>query len=394
MPKADDAVPAVRQQRPIEPVHVEFSAQDVDAILDAFRALLVRGRISQGEHVLGFEKEFATYVGSRHAVAVSSGSMAIEAATAALLRGRARIPATARRGEVLVPANTNFATWMSVLRGGAVPRLVDIDPQTLSPSLETLQAGRRESTIGIVLVHMGGIISPQIDEMRRWCDAEGLWLVEDCAHAHGSFRDGRHAGRFGQAGAFSFFATKVITSGEGGMVVTDDEGIAEHARLFRNLGKPAAWTNHHVELGTNGRMVEFAAVIGRRQLARLDEFVSARREIAALYSSLLSDWGDLTLVLPDHPASWYKFVVVLPEGVDQGAAAAAMRAKGVEPSGFIYDVPLHRQPALLPYHGQESYPATDRYCARHFCLPIHTAMRREMVNTVVGAFRETLAELR
>jgi dTDP-4-amino-4,6-dideoxygalactose transaminase len=368
-PEAAAAVEAT-----ISPVHVEFSPSDIKDILAAIGGLLARGRVSQGENVDAFEQEFARYVGARHAVAVNSGSMAIEAATAALIRRWQSSTSSSARPEVLVQSNTNFATWISVLRGGGTPRLVDIDPATLSPSLEQLRAARAAAVRGVILVHMGGIISAEAEDIARWCVAENLWLIEDCAHAHGSWRSGRHAGTFGQAGAFSFFATKVITSGEGGMVVTDDEAVARHARLFRNLGKPNAWENRHVELGTNGRMTEFSAIVGRTQLARLEAFVQARRKVATIYDELLADNDAVSPVRPDHPISGYKYVVDVQPRFDREKIAAGMRSKGVALSGFIYETPLHRQPALLSYHGNESHPAAEAYCARHLCLPIHAAM--------------------
>ena len=368
--KLQEALAAPASER-IAPVHVEFDRADVEIAGIALRDLLERGYVSQGEHVEEFEAEFKAYVGSRHAVAVSSGSMAIEAGTAACL-GRSGSGREARR-TVLVPANTNFATWVSVKRGGGVPRLVDIDIATLSPSLTLIEAAAAPDVAGVILVHMGGIITPEIDAIVDWCSETGRFLLEDCAHAHGSARGGQHAGRFGAAGLFSFFATKVITSGEGGMLVTDDDEVAAYARKFRNLGKSEPWQNiHHIE-GTNGRMTEFSAIVGRRQLAHLDSFLAHRRALAYRYSERLGA-SALIPVLPDHPASWYKFVVLPPLGHPRDRYVDALRAGNASPSGFIYECPLHRQPALADAVPDVHAPVSEDYCYRHFCLPLHTAM--------------------
>jgi dTDP-4-amino-4,6-dideoxygalactose transaminase len=171
----------------ISPVHVDFSDEDIDAILAELRSLLAAGLVSQGRNVDLFEREFASYVGARYAVALNSGSMAIEAAVAGAGAFASPAPdSRPARGEVLVPANTNFATWVSVLRGGHQPRLADVDLLTMSPSVETLAARRTGRTVGVVLVHMGGVITPDIDAIAAWCARENVWLIEDCAHAHGS----------------------------------------------------------------------------------------------------------------------------------------------------------------------------------------------------------------
>lgn len=360
----------------IHPTHIHFSEKDRAYILREIDSKLTRGHLSQGENVAAFERAFAEYAGVLHAVALSSGSAAIEVA----MRLQNVVGKT-----VLVPANTNFATAVCPLRAGANIKLVDVDRATLSPSVMDLETAWTPDTVGVIIVHMGGIISPDITRIREWCDAKGIWLFEDCAHAHGSRLHGLHAGRFGFAGGFSFFATKVITSGEGGMLITDDSSLAEEVRLHRNLGKPALWENYHVRLGTNARMSEINALIGRVQLSHLDEFVAWREQVAFQYTQLLADSSALCPILPAGRSSWYKYVVLLPPEANRERVKEAMREKGVHMGGEIYERPLHQQPVLAQRFDGQSFPKAEDVCARHICLPIFYGMLPEEVEYVVHA---------
>ncbi len=375
----------MNQDQPLVPaVEIEIPQADREAIVAEVDRLLAEGRFSQGKNVLEFEKEFAGYVGTQHAVALSSGTMALELSFMAL---------GTDGHEVLVPANTNFATFIAAARTGADVRLVDVDPYTLSPTLSQVQAEVTDRTTAVVLVHMGGIIGPDTEKIADWCGRHDIALVEDCAHAHGSARGGLHAGRFGVAGAFSFFATKVMTSGEGGMVVTDDADLAQEIRLLRNLGKPEAWTSRHVRPGINGRMHEWAAVIGRRQLASLDDAVRARQRVAAEYWSRLAELPDVTPLVPDHPYSGYKVPVLLPPGVDRSAVKEALAARGVRAAGEVYEIPLHRQPVLRDRYGHQELPGSQDACSRQLCLPVYPSLDTPRVDRVVAALADALGEL-
>lgn len=369
----------------IQPIQIHFSESDQNYILEQIREKLARGHLSQAEHVAAFEQDFAAYTGAHFAVALSSGSAAIEIAMRLKnVQGKT----------VLVPANANFATVVCPIRAGAKIQMVDIDLATLSPSVADLEAALTPDTVGVIIVHMGGIISPELPQIRTWCEARGLWLFEDCAHAHGSRLQEMHAGRFGFAGGFSFFATKVITCGEGGMLITDEEAVAEGARLHRNLGKPKLWENYHVELGTNARLSELNALIGRVQLGHLDEFVSWRENAATQYTQLIKERiPDVTPVLPRSRSSWYKYVVLLPPTINRQALKARMREQGVHLSGEIYELPLHKQPILTKEFCGVSLPKTEDYCSRHICLPIYYGISAEQVEYVVDKLGDSVRVL-
>lgn len=364
----------------IPPVRVAFSEQDRREIGNRLDEILSTGMLAQGKYVSEFEQQWAAYVGCKHAVAVTSASSAIEAMM--------RILAVKDR-EVLVPDNTFAATAMGVVLAGGRIRLVDVDRATFSVGLDGVQSRCTADTAGVIVVHIGGIVTPEIGAIRRWCDERGLWLLEDCAHAHGSEWRGKRAGTFGRAGAYSFFATKVMTTAEGGMIVTDDDTLAEEARLMRNHGKPEAWVSWHIREGSNWRMSEINAIIGLAQLRRLDEFIAWREGIAGFYLRELRSMPELTAVLPQDRSSWYKFIVLLPPGVERVALKRRMRERGVALSGEVYETPLHRQPIFAGAADGE-FRVADDVCQRHICLPLYHGMGTDEAKFVVDTLRESL----
>jgi dTDP-4-amino-4,6-dideoxygalactose transaminase len=344
---------------------IRLDAADRRSILEQIGQVLDSGRLSAGVHVEQFEDEMARYVGTQHAIAVSSGTMALELILLSLqVRGKG----------VIVPANTNFATFVAASRAGADVLLCDVDPQTLSPRPADLAAVATPETKAVLLVHMGGVISPDVAALGRWCADNDIALIEDAAHAHGSARNGTSAGSFGLAGAFSFFATKVMTTGEGGMVVTDDASLAAEVRLYRNLGKAEAWVSHHTRMGPNGRMSEIPAIVGRHQLARLDEYVDARRRIADGYAEALAGTNGLEMLRPGHPYSGYKAIAMLSAEADRERIKGLVAADGVQLAGEVYAEPLHHQPVLASEYGHLVFPGAEFACARQICLPIYPSL--------------------
>lgn len=363
----------------IPPVKIVFSPQDREEILTRIDRCLERGQVAQGDNVRAFEDAFARTVGTKHAVAVSSGGAALEVAM--------RLLGVAGH-EVLVPTNTFAATATAVLLAGGRVRLVDADARTFSVSLAALEAAVTPATVGVIVVHIGGIVTAEMAAIRAWCARNGLWLVEDAAHAHGSSLDGTPAGRFGRLAAYLFFATKVITSGEGGMLVTDEDELAARARGLRDYGKPDPWVSYHTDIASNWRMAEFCAAVGLVHLRRLEEFMAARQRLADIYTEALRDVPGLTPVLPAGPSSWYKYIVLLPTGISRDRVKAAMKEHGVSLAGGVYDTPLHRQPVFRALGGV--FPVADDICSRHICLPIYFGMTEEEARYVVEGIKSVL----
>lgn len=362
-------------------VEISYPAPFIEKVTAVWRGMLETGRLSQGAQVEGFEESFANYTGVRHAVAVASGSAALEIL----------LQATGPHPHAIVPANTNFATYMAATRTGSAVTLCDVDPVTLAPDLAMVEAavaacpGR--PTV-LLLVHMGGIISPAVREISEWCAANGVTLIEDCAHAHGAERDSRHAGRFGVAGAYSFFATKVLPIGEGGMIVTDDDALAAECALLRNMGKHKAFVSVHERLASNARMAELPATIGHWSVALMPELVGERRRVLRRYADTLAHTVDL--IVPDHPCSGYKALVNLDVGVDRQQVKEAMGRREIFLQSEIYELPLHRQPAISDRHFGESYPGAERSCARQLCLPIYPSLSDDAVDFVARSLLEVL----
>jgi len=370
---------------------IYFPPEDRAAILGQIDEILQSGQLTLGTYGRQFEERFAAKIGVKHAIAVSSGTSAIEIPLRAFgVEGK----------EVLVPTNTFFATPAAVLHAGGRVRFVDTDPTTLSVDVDHLRQLIAPETAGVIVVHIGGIITPRMDDIRALCDQHGCWLFEDAAHAQGSIGpsnghpDGRSAGTWGDAASFSFYPTKVMTSGEGGMIVTNDDRIAEEARIYRDQGKAGFLTNFHTRLGNNWRMSEIHAVIGLSQLGRLDEFIAHRNHIADIYDEGLPGMPDLTPIRP--PANGvscdYKYPVLLPAGVDRAAFKQRLREEhDVSCSGEVYDVPCHEQPVFAEWKSG-SLPHAEEICARQLCLPISATMTDDQARHVLTALAAVLSE--
>jgi dTDP-4-amino-4,6-dideoxygalactose transaminase len=287
---------------------------------------------------------------------------------------------------VIVPANTFYATAAAVLQAGGRPVFADVDAATFALSPATTAAALTPHTAAVVVVHIGGLITPQIDELRALCDERGIALVEDAAHAHGSTFDGRFAGSFGVAAAFSFYPTKVVTSGEGGMVLTSSEELAQEARIYRDQGKGAFSANHHVRLGSAWRMSELHAATGLVHVRRMGEYIARRRDVAARYDKALAGLDGLQPLAepPGCRSNVYKYIVLLPPGLDRAAFKSELAQRYVSVSGEVYDLPLHRQPVLADYAGPP-LPVSEELAARHICLPVHSDMTDNEVDEVLTA---------
>jgi dTDP-4-amino-4,6-dideoxygalactose transaminase len=376
----------------VPPARPTFPADDRAAIAKLVEESLATGSLTLGPNTERLEESFAARHLVPHAVAVSSGTAALEVAlrclgdpggTAAGLGGRT----------VIVPANTFFATAAAVVHAGGVPRLADIDPATFALSPATVEPLLDETCAGVVIVHIGGFVSPDTAAVGDLCRARGLWLLEDAAHAHGARFAGRAAGSIGDAGAFSFYPTKVITSGEGGMITTADEMVRDEARIYRDQGKAGFLGGDHVRMGYAWRMSELHAAVGLVQVARLDEFIAVRRRIARLYDEALPALPGITPVLAPEGSepNYYKYLAVLDEGIDRAALKKRLREEyAVGMSGEVYARPLHRETVFAGL-ASGSMPVSEDLCARHVCLPIHNDMADSEAEQVIAGLAAVLA---
>jgi perosamine synthetase len=358
-----------------------FPEDDRREILAAIDEILVSGQLTLGRHGRAFEEDFAKLVGVKHAVAVNSGTSSLEIILRTL---------DVANRDVIVPTNTFVATAAAVLHAGGRVRFADVDPATLCLDTRRLEAALTPATAGVVVVHVGGMVAPDIEAMRALCRARGLWLVEDAAHAQGATHAGRQAGSFGTAASFSFYPTKVMTSGEGGMIVTDDDRIAEEALVYRDQGKAGFHANVHTRLGYNWRMSELHAVLGLSQLRRLPEFIEARQAIAAVYDRALANSDVCAPLVPPagSVSNYYKYVVFLRRPIDRPGLKKLLRERyGVPLTGEVYELPCHKQPVFESL-GVGTLPDAEAACASHVCLPMSPRMTTEEAAYVAGAVRE------
>lgn len=361
-----------------------FPPDDVDYIASEIRSLLeAREFLTLGKYGEQFEREFARYHGLPWAVATNSGTGALEIIL--------HVVGVAGK-EVIVPTNTFAATAFAVIRAGARPVFADILPDlTLDPADVAQRITNR--TGAVITVHIGGLLSPATAELVSECAQRNIPLVEDAAHAHGSTLGGKAAGTFGVAAAFSFFSTKVMTTGEGGMILTSDERIYREAQVLRDQAKVLGG-NYHETIGYNWRMPEVQAIMGLAQLRRLGEFVERRRQIAAIYDRALADVPGLDL-LPVPPLcgpNYYKYVAFLRDVAPDELMVRLKQDHQVSLGGFVYELPLHAQPAFRSFYGGP-LPRADDLCRRHICPPIYPDLADEQAEFVAEAIRAELAQM-
>lgn len=337
--------------------------EDRLAILEEIDGILKSGQFTQGPHVRAFEASCAGMAGTVHAIAVNSGGTALEL----LLEG-----IDVAGGDVVVPTETFIATANAVVRAGATPVFADVDPNTLSLTAADVAARLTSRTKAVILVHMFGLMSPEIPALRSLCAERGIPLLEDAAHAHGASFGGLRAGGLGLAGCFSFYATKVLTTGEGGVITTDDDNLANRLRSLRDHGRGCDGAFDMA--GNNFRLPEIAAVIGLSQQRRLSENIAHRRGVAASYRRALGGVKGLTLVdpVPEDGHVYWRYAALLDEGIDRLDVQRRMAARFGVRITWMYEPLCHHQPfyAARP-EGHVVLPGAESACGRQINLPTH-----------------------
>ncbi|MGA3290243.1 MAG: DegT/DnrJ/EryC1/StrS family aminotransferase [Candidatus Bathyarchaeia archaeon] len=355
-----------------------FDEESIRKILSDMESTLRSGVLTNGLHIKEFERKFAEYVQTEYAVAVNSGTSDLEIALRYF---------GVKNSEVIVPTNTFVATANAVLFAGGKPVFVDMREDTLCVDPVDVERRLSSKTVGVIVVHVAGLVCPQIQELSRLCKDHGLFLIEDCAHAHGAMFDGVKAGALGDAGCFSFYPTKIMTTGEGGMITTDNSGLAEAARMMRNHGQNSQ--SLMVTLGYNWRMGEINAILGEHQLENLEFFVNRRNELAQVYNEcLLSVEGVSPITKPSGVRhGYYKYTVKLDKGINVEKVSKMLKAEYNIETGHLYYPPIH----LHPYYrenfgtGEGTLPIAEDVLPRVLCLPLHVAIAEESVPYITRA---------
>lgn len=341
---------------------------------------------SEGPQVREFENKFSATIGVKHGVAVASGTAALDIAYEALCIGPG--------DEVILPSFTIVSCLNQVLRSGATPVFVDALPDTWNLNPGAVEEAITDRTKAIVVVHVYGLPA-DVDLITTLAANRGIPLIEDSAEAHGQHLDGSPLGSFGTLSTFSFYSNKLITTGEGGMILCDDDHLATKARQLRNLSFNPEKRFVHTAIGWNYRLTAMQAALGLSQLSRMDDLLAHKKEIGHHYQELLRGLEELTLPLSEYRGSdnvYWVFGVVLKPDSPRSAqnVMEALHQRGIGTRPFFF--PLHRQP-VLEHFGialQKSLPVSEWLGKQGFYLPNGADSTAEKREYVAEQLREVL----
>ena len=336
---------------------------------------------SAGSYVTRFEEKFSAACGTRYAVACSSGTAALHLALAAIEIGK--------EDEVIIPAFTMISTALAVTYTGARAVLVDAEPRTWNMDCDLIEEKMTKKTKAIMPVHTYGnpAIMNRILEIAR---KHKVCVIEDAAEAHGAEYKGKKVGSIGDIGCFSFYANKIITTGEGGILVTNNEQVAKTSRKLRDMYFSDERHFYHRRIGFNYRMTNLQAAVGLAQTERFDEFVKTRRENAMLYASLLKSIVGLSL-MPETPSAksvyWmYSILVEDDFPLTRDQLRKQLADNGIETRSFF--VPMHLQPVYLNIYKGEKYPVAEELCRKGMYLPSASGLTKEEIAYVVDTIKD------
>jgi len=371
---------------------IDLSGPDItQAEIDSVVAVLQTPNLSLGPKLVEFETAFADYVGRRYAVAVNSGTSALHLCMLALGVGPG--------DEVITTPFSFIATTNCIFMVGAKPVFVDIDPVTYNIDVDRIEEKITSKTRALLPVEVFG--NPhRIDDVYELARRHGLSCIEDSCEALGSIVNGRRVGTLGNASTFAFYPNKQMTTGEGGIIVTDDEDTAHLCASLRNQGRDinAGWLAH-ARLGYNYRLSDINCALGITQIRRIDEFVAKRRQVAQWYSELLKDGSGV--VLPSEPSgceiSWFVYVIRLRDEFstqDRDKVLSCLRENGIGCNNYF--TPIHLQPYVAECLGckEGDFPITEKISQRTIALPFYNNLTRQQVETVCSALKTALNNLR
>lgn len=352
-------------------------------VLDAVRSGWVS---SLGRYVTEFENRFARFCETTEGISTCNGTAALHLALVSLGIGRG--------DEVIVPALTFVASASAVLYAGATPVFADADETTWCVNADTIAAVLTKRTRAIVVVHLYGQPA-DIDPILDLAASRGITVIEDAAEAHGALYRGRKVGSLGKVGVFSFYGNKIITTGEGGMVTTNDARLAERCRFLRDHAMSPTERYFHPEIGYNYRLTNLQAALGLAQLERVDEFIRRRRDVMRWYREDLGDDPDIVLnpSLPWSENANWMVSALFPESMNVQKVAARLRERGVDSRPFFH--PLHMLPSFLSSAGGERrrLPVAERLARRGLNLPTAGHLRRGDIRSITSSVEAIVTEL-
>lgn len=369
-----------------------YSVADRAFIKRHIDAALRRGYLTDGgPYVEQFESDFAGLCGVRYAVAVNSATTALEL----LLR-----VIDVRQASVVVPTYTFYATPLSILNAGGSVIYADISRDTLGLSLPSIKKHVQPDTKAVIIVHVGGVVSPEVKAIRAWCTTNGIYLIEDAACAHGASLRGKKAGTFGHAAAFSFHHSKVLTTGEGGMITTNNKTWVSRLRRLRGVGLDRTINNWEIfELGNNYKMSEITAILGLRHVRQAAHILRERRSLARFYDTQIRFTKQvMPFSIPrDVQSAYYKYLVRVADPVIKATLRERLlREYDISLPPNLYDHLCHDQSITRQTrtrNARAGFPDSTYMRDHHICLPMYNGLSAAERAYIVRSFNEVIASV-
>ena len=361
-----------------------FFNNDQQFILNGLKKIL-KGKsfLSMGNYGKLFENKFAKFIGTKYAVSCNSGTSALELICRSLnIEGK----------EIIVPSNTFIASVNAILNSGCKPIFADC-ANDMCIDYKSIIKKITKKTAAIMVVHIGGIITKDIFKIKKLCEKKKIFLIEDAAQAHGSSLNKKKAGSFGIAAGFSFFSTKVMTTGEGGMVTTNNSEMVKKMKSMREFGKikKGIYTNYHTSIGYNWRFGEVNSLMGLMQLKSVKKFINGRKKIAKIYDAELSNLKNIEIIKPfnvkEH--NYFKYIILL-KNKKREIVHKLLEKNSISPGGYVYEIPLHKQPVFKKYN-KLKLSNSEKYCSKHICLPIFYSMKSTQAKYVANVLKKILS---
>ena len=360
-----------------------FSKEQVKFISDSLKSILKSGRLILGPYTKKLEDSFAKYIGVKHAVTVNSCTSALEITLRYL---------NVKNSEVIVPTNTFVASVNAVIFAGGKPVLADIDRESLCLDVNDFKKKISKNTKAVIVVHIAGLIHPQIKSIKNICEKRNIFLIEDVANALGSTIDKQKAGSIGNAGCFSFYPTKIMTTGTGGMITTNDSQLAKYAISFRHHGVGRGLEDIQ-RLGNDWLMSEITASIGIAQLNEIEKFISRRKGLASIYDRKMKELTiDKLQNFPKIRHVYYKYPIILKSKETRNRLKTILKNQyGIE-TGSVYFPPVHQ----MPYYqknfkfNKNDFQVANDILPRVLCLPMFVQMKHKQTQYVCESLKKAI----
>jgi dTDP-4-amino-4,6-dideoxygalactose transaminase len=364
-----------------------FDDEDIKTIQQDIGTMLKSKRLVLGPFTKKFEKQFSEYIGTKYSVAVSSATAALEIT----LRY-----CNVKDCEVIVPTNTFISCANAVLYAGGTPVFADMDAESFCMDINDVKKKITSKTKAIMLVHLAGLPEPNLPELIELCKDKGIEIIEDCSHAHGATLNDKKVGTFGLAGCFSLFATKILATGTGGIITTDDSDFAIYAEALRHQGGIGGEGQIEVfdKLGYDWMMNEVTAVLGVNQLSKLENQIEKRIELANTYRKKLQNI-ELVKTNAEFANSrhvYWKFITILDDKIDRNKVRELLRKDYFIDAGYLYPTLCHMQPIYRDRgHAEGECPIAERVMKHQLTLPINPFMTEDDVQYVVDSLEKVIS---